>query len=298
MNIKGQYKNGNYTVVIFDDGSKVRYTEDDEFKPEFAENCDVKITNRCSVGCRHCYEGCVKNGRHASLLGETAANIVNSLHPYTEMALNGNDLDHPELEGFMHLLKLKKVFCNITVSQSQFVQNHKKIKRWQELGLLYGVGVSVMNPTPEFAAIASDVKNVVLHVINGVVTMEQMEFLYDKGFKVLILGYKSLKRGKKYMDANADEVKKRQTDIYNALPTMSNHFAALSFDNLAIRQLNVRRLFDSEEEWEQFYMGDDGMFTFYIDLVSMEFAKSSLCENRHKIKKMNIDEMFNTIKNE
>ena len=54
----GEYRNGNYNVTIYEDGTKVRATKDDEFIPAFAENCDVKITDKCSVGCPFCYEGC------------------------------------------------------------------------------------------------------------------------------------------------------------------------------------------------------------------------------------------------
>ena len=41
------YKNGNYIVTILNDGTKIRQTKDDEFIPAFAENCDVKITDKC-----------------------------------------------------------------------------------------------------------------------------------------------------------------------------------------------------------------------------------------------------------
>lgn len=33
-----RYKNGNYTVTIMSDGTKIRMTEADEFIPAFAEN--------------------------------------------------------------------------------------------------------------------------------------------------------------------------------------------------------------------------------------------------------------------
>jgi hypothetical protein len=51
-------------------------------------------------------------------------------------------------------------------------------------------------------------------------------------------------------------------------------FNVVSFDNLALKQLEVKRLL-SEEEWEQFYMGDDGGFTMYIDCVNRQFGRSS-----------------------
>ena len=31
----------------------------------------------------------------------------------------------------------------------------------------------------------------------------------------------------------------------------------------------------SKEEWDEFYMGDDGTMTYYIDMVDRKFARSS-----------------------
>ena len=76
---------------------------------------------------------------------------------------------------------------------------------------------------------------------------------------------------------------------------MLNHFCVVSFDNLAIEQLNVRRLI-SDEQWDEFYMGDDGTMTFYIDMVEGVFAKNSLSMERWPIMD-NIDDMFNKVRN-
>ena len=45
MKILGSYKNGNFRTAIFEDGTKIRETNDDEFQAAFAENMDIKITN-------------------------------------------------------------------------------------------------------------------------------------------------------------------------------------------------------------------------------------------------------------
>ena len=52
----------------------------------------------------------------------------------------------------------------------------------------------------------------------------------------------------------------------------------------------------TEEEWEEFYMGDDGGFTFYIDMVDGTFGKNSLATERYPIMD-SIDEMFQKILN-
>lgn len=76
-----------------------------------------------------------------------------------------------------------------------------------------------------------------------------------------------------------------------------NWFKNLSFDNLAIKQLDVKRLM-TEEEWNNFYMGDDGTFTFYIDLVNQTFSKNSVIAKVKSIpiNGMTVDEMFKVVK--
>lgn len=54
MKILNSYKNGNYSVTILEDGTKIRYSKDDEFNAEFPENIDIKLTNMCNVGCSYC----------------------------------------------------------------------------------------------------------------------------------------------------------------------------------------------------------------------------------------------------
>ena len=47
-------------------------------------------------------------------------------------------------------------------------------------------------------------------------------------------------------------------------------------------------------------MGDDGKYTFYIDMVKGEFSKNSIASERYPIGDKTIDEMFKfiTSKNE
>ena len=48
-----KYKNGNYYVRLFDDGTKERFTLEDEFIPSFPESIDLKITDYCDVSERN-----------------------------------------------------------------------------------------------------------------------------------------------------------------------------------------------------------------------------------------------------
>lgn len=289
----GFYKNGNYFVCILEDGTKIRQTEADEFIPSFAENTDVKITSKCGIGCSFCYEGCSNRGKHGDLF---KYNFINQLHPYTEMALNGNDLDHPQLEKFLEFLKSKQVFANITIHQNQFLSNIEKVRYLASKKLVHGIGVSYNSYSEDFIQKVKEFPNAVLHTINGILTKEDIENLKGKDLKVLILGYKNLGRGKSYLIDNSEKIKTNQEYLYNELPNLSKEgFKVLSFDNLAIEQLNVRRIL-SPDDWNEFYMGDDGKYTFYIDMVDGKFAKNSLSQDRYNIGDKTIDEMFNIIR--
>ena len=54
----------------------------------------------------------------------------------------------------------------------------------------------------------------------------------------------------------------------------------ISFDNLAIEQLQPQRLV-SQDKWDELFQGEDGTSTMYVDAVKKEFAISSTCMNRH-----------------
>lgn len=296
LKLLGVYKNGNYSVKILSDGTKIRETNDDEFIPSFAENCDVKITDKCDGGCPFCYEGCTPNGRHGDILNYK---FLDTLHPYTELAINGNDLSHPDLVPFMHKMKEKKIILNMTVNQIHFERHFDIIKEWINDGLIYGLGVSLKEPTDELIEKITQFPNAVIHVINGVVSVHDLARLAGHNLKVLILGYKHLRRGQSYYEQNDEIVKALQEDLDKYLfPEIINNgwFKVVSFDNLAIKQLHVQEHLP-EEQWEEFYMGSDSEFTFYIDMVDGTFGKNSLAPENERYPIMDsIDEMFEKIR--
>lgn len=293
MNIIGKYKNGNYVVTLLSNGTKIRETEEDEFIPSFAEGFDMKITDKCDGGCPFCYEGCTSNGKHGDILNYK---FLDTLHSYTELAINGNDLSHPDLVPFMHKMKEKKIILNMTVNQIHFERHFDTIKEWIDEGLIYGLGVSLKEPTDKFINMITQFPNAVIHVINGVVSVHDLSILARHNLKVLILGYKNLRRGESYYEENDDIVNALQEDLNKYLfPEIidKNWFKVVSFDNLAIKQLHVQEYL-SKEQWEEFYMGDDGNYTFYIDMVDGTFGKNSLATERYPIMD-SIDEMFQKI---
>lgn len=294
MSLLGIYKNGNFTTKIFSDGTKIRETEDDEFIPEFAENMDIKISNYCDMGCKFCHEGSTRNGKHGDILNQK---FVETLHPYQEVALGGGDAtSHPDLIPFLHKLKDKKVIVNMTVNQRHFEQKQELIKKLVDEKLIYGLGVSLVNPTDEFISLIQQYPNAVIHVINGVLKPSDVEILSDKNLKMLILGYKQLRRGGEWYSENHENIITKQMWLKENLGGIINNFKVVSFDNLAIEQLEVQHLM-SKEEWDEFYMGDDSEFTYFIDMVEKKFSKNSTAPLNERFDLLeSVDDMFEKIR--
>lgn len=285
------YKNGNYMVYLFTDGTKVRETEEDDFIPDFSENTDVCLTKKCSQGCVFCYEGCTKDGEH----GRINYHFLDTLHAGTEVALNGNDMDHPQLDELLHKLKDKGVYANITVSKNQFIQNFDKIIKYQKNELLYGIGISANSFDDDFIKMIEKVKNAVIHTIAGICTVNEYKKLFGHYVKVLVLGYKNRGRGIDYLEKNNKDIYDNIQDLNNHLAEIAKNVIVLSFDNLAIEQLhNIHNVVG--DDWDTFYMGDDGNYTFYIDLVAGTFAKNSCINERFPIEDKSMDDMFNFIR--
>ena len=290
----GQYVNGNYSVVLLEDGTKIRRTEEEEFIAEFPESFDCKITNQCDMGCVMCHENSTKEGLHGDILNQ---DFINTLNPYTEIAIGGgNPLAHPDLDAFLEKLKERKVMASMTVNQYHFMKNIDRLKGLVERKLIWGLGVSLMHVDEEFVNELKGFNNAVLHIINGMFRQEDVEILKDNNLKVLILGYKEFRRGKDNYINHKDTIDKHKTWLKENIESMFKWFKVVSFDNLAIEQLELNKVITGDQ-WDRFYMGDDGTKTLYVDMVEKKFARCSTSNNRYEIKN-NMQDMFNTILNE
>lgn len=112
---------------------------------------------------------------------------------------------------------------------------------------------------------------------------------------MLILGYKHLRRGNEYFEEEQNDIETKQQWLYENIEDIIQKFKVVSFDNLAIEQLDVKRLL-IQEEWDEFYMGDDGKVTYYVDMVERKFAQSSTApfDKRYDLLD-SVDDMFKVI---
>lgn len=292
MDMIRKYQNGNTTVTIYEDGTKIREFDD---VPEiyFPESLDVKITNYCDLGCKYCHENSTIKGKHADL--EKLKAVLVSLPAGVELAIGGgNPLDHPNLIDFLIWCQEKGLICNITVNQRHLKKHLATLETLIEEKLIYGLGISIVNNHyKEIEYLKTLTNNIVYHVIAGVNDISELDSLNSIGnCKVLILGYKNFGRG---VDYYSEEVDKNIELWQKQLPLYLGKFS-ISFDNLALEQLNVQSMI-SENIWNSFYMGDDFSFTMYIDAVKQEYGPTSKSLDRVSFNKMSLFEYFINFKN-
>lgn len=295
------YKNGSYIVMMLDDGTKIRYSKSDIYNPSRVESMDIKITNCCDMGCPMCHENSVPNGVHADIINNS---IIDSIPPYTELAIGGgNPLAHPYLNYFLHKCKERKLIANITVNKKHFIDNFDFIFRFYKCNYINGIGISVFDITDEEIEMIKKVDGV-CHVIVGVTPIKVVEKLANNNIKVLVLGYKDFRRGVNYYYQNQDRIiisMKIWSDFISAA-IKEHYYSVISFDNLAIKQLNLKSVLTADE-WDSFFMGDDGIdgnfssASMYIDLVERKFGKNSCAplDERYDCKDFdnNVNKMFN-----
>lgn len=283
-NIIAKYENGNHRVTLFSDGTKIKETinpDDDHFTYEFPESFDLKITDYCDAGCVFCAEDSTKKGKHADLYA--IRDMLDSCKPGTEIAIGGgNALEHPSLWVLVGKMKSNRLIPSITVNQKHLQKYLELIKTLDFAGI--GVSLTDSSNKKDMCLIDELGSNIVIHTIAGVLTPKDYSVLRDR--KVLILGYKDIRRGHDNLSKHTAEIQANIEQLKKDLPMIAKNARAVSFDCLALKQLNPKECLGmTDEEFANIYQGDDyEMFdkdgnltvgTMFIDAVKMEIARSS-----------------------
>lgn len=304
MNVLYNYQNGNTDVKIFSDGTKIR-TFIGESISDFPESMDVKITNYCdptsdSPICAYCHEKSNLQGKHGDL--NILWNKIKSLPSGIELALGGgNVLAHPALTPFLVKAKEKGFISNITINQKHILDYNDILSTIVDHKLVYGIGISYQSKEKlnDLVNLTTN-HNLVFHMIMGINTLQDVQDCYDfcnannLPCKILVLGYKNYGWGINYLLKH----KSIETNKYQWYIRLAKFFKIpnmiLSFDNLAIEQLSLKRYF-TDEGWSKFFMGEDGKHTMYVDAVLQEFAKSSTSQNRVSFNDTSLIDFFKNL---
>lgn len=304
-----KYINGNYEVRLYQSGTKIRLLDNKykDFEPEFAECIDITITERCENECPFCYLGCDMSKQHPDLNTDGINTFIQSLHSGTEVAINLNDVLQPGLKDFLTKLLRRGVVTNATISMAEYIRHREEVKALIDEKLIHGLGISLTtistNDITMFEIsrdgkphnifdigdltydIRKNIPHAVFHIVAGLFDKREINIIIEDVIgiffvRILLLGYKETGRGKDFI---SEEVRQRIDAMKEKLPEILKQASVVSFDNLALEQLDVKRLF-SDKEWHKMYMGDEGQFTYYVNLSDMTYGINSMSSDDKRLK--------------
>ena len=266
---------------------------------DFPESFDFKLTNKCSSGCKFCHESSTKDSMNTFIKEFLESTLYNSIHPFTEMAIGGGNIfeDEEDLNLLLETNKTKNIISNITVSQTQSLFNYEKIRHLISRQLIKGIGISI---NPVHGKIPNFGDNMVLHVINGMMDESYVPLIENQ--KILILGFKNFGRGIQYLSDNSLSISENQQWMVENLKRLSGICKSISFDCLAIKQLDPQKVLGITcNDWNLWYNGDDETppdrlgnlksSSMYIDWPNKEISRSSTSFKRFPL---NLSETIET----
>lgn len=265
------YRNGGYEVSIHVDGTKVREAVDPGVPPEHPEQMDLKVTDWCDAGCHWCHEMSTKRGAHGDV--DAMLSLLSGLPAGVEIAIGGGDpLSHPEFPRLARGLRDAGLIPSVTVNGRHLERSLPVLEALVAEKAVYGVGVSFFRKLPDW-----DYQHKVVHMIAGVDDPSVLDGAPRQ--KILVLGYKDFGRGEKHLSKHSGAVAEGVARWRRELLWIAREHH-VSFDTLAISQLEPSRLFLSEEDYSKRFMGEEGEFSMYVDGVRREFAVSSYSAER------------------
>lgn len=268
-------QNGNVHVTLYGDGTRIiDFPGDDpqNIALDYPLNVDIKLSSRCAFGldprtrravCNFCHESARTDGIEGDY--EQLEQILSELPLTTEIAIGINEVTN-RLIHFLSGMKTQGRIVNGTFNQGLIRTGaHRPIV---EQGLLRGIGISWRRASWGMDDPIYRHPDAVLHVIAGIDDFAEILNVVKAGKvrKLLVLGEKDFGFNLGQVDLSSpSHIEWRQR-----LHELFEH-ALVSFDNLALEQLNVRRFF-RKENWTAFHQGERSI---YIDAVRKVFAPSS-----------------------
>ena len=302
--VKDLYINGNYQVTIFGIYGETReylaLRDGEELVSNFPDSIDLKITNKCSHGCKFCHESSSSTGKSFNL--SRTLEILDDLPKVgLEIAIGGGNI-FDCWEDFLSLCTvLKKRNHNIrcTINLKDLFDPVKLSKLKNDLienfsSLCLGISVPGLQSFLDYKKFIEDNPDlpnpletfprtrVVYHIIAGLFPAKDLSvFLEEIDYcAVLILGYKNFGRALNLptpdMTEWKDVISKLLFSYRGGTCVDKKSKLFIGFDNLAITQLDLKNCL-LKKEWDYFYLGNDFSHSMYIDAVEETYAPNSRC---------------------
>jgi len=291
MNKVATYQNGNAGIELFEDGTRIIQFEDN-LKLDYPLNIDIRVSTKCAFGfnpstgksfCSFCHESATTDGKECDF--EILKDKLKGLPEGIELAIGSNELSE-KLHNFLIWCHYQGFICNLTINQGHIKRDILRLASVIEKNYIKGLGISYRSELKfDIPKYILEYSNTVFHVISGIDTYQDIEDLSTKGVKkILILGEKDFG----FNQGKVNLTSKTHKEWYWWVHKLFSKFEVVSFDNLALEQLNIKRFF-TNENWEVF---NNGEHSFYINAVNQYFSPSSRNPNKTSWDNLTIQDYF------
>lgn len=288
------YQNGNSTIQLFEDGTRTIQFED-TLQLDYPLNIDIRVSTQCDFGynpktgkafCDFCHESARTDGKECDY--KDLQNKLIGLPKGIELAIGANNVS-VDLCGFIWWCKEQGYIVNLTINQGHVFRDEVTLKSLIKNELIKGLGISYRSSLKwKIPQSILEYPNTVVHVIAGIDGIEDVMSLREKGVKkILVLGEKDFgfNRGKVNLTT------RNHKEWFWWISKTFSIFDVVSFDNLALEQLNMRRFF-TDKNWETF---NNGEHSFYINAVQGYFAPSSRDSKHTDWKTITLQDYFKSL---
>jgi hypothetical protein len=210
--------------------------------------------------CDFCHESATVSGPRGDF--NALFDKLLELPKTTEVAIGINEVTD-ELVSFLRKMREYGFIVNGTINQGliQAGDYHAVVR------LLYGIGISYRSRKWNIDDAIYSAPNTVMHVIAGIDDISDVMWLAENVCnKILVLGEKDFGFNLGKVNYQSDNHRAWYRGIHKLF-----EIATVSFDNLAIEQLNIRRFF-RDENWKVFFQGEHSI---YINAVTGMYSPSS-----------------------
>lgn len=277
-----KYTNGNANIWLdLSDGTRIiEYPDNEPLTLQTPLNIDIRVSTQCPYGyntetkkstCAFCHESALVSGVecHYGVLQKVLTDA--KLPRGTEIALGVNEVT-PNLMQFVKNLWKLGLIVNITMNE-RYILEYGDTRLKEMLPYVFGIGISYRSlqgclSLPDWIA---EYPHTVIHVINGIDDFDDVKELSVKYRKLLVLGEKDFGFNRGKVNLNTEQHKQWKSNIMQ----LTKIFDIVSFDNLGLKQLEIRGKI-TDEEYKSFYQGEHSM---YINAVEQYFAPSSRTRN-------------------
>jgi len=265
-------------------GKLMALSDSDVDKASTPELVDIKITDFCDIGCKYCYQGSTKRGKHGfTKTIEELASVLGYLNVF-EVAIGGGEpTQHPDFFRILNSFKQRGITPNFTTRSTDWFDSPQFSKILETMG---AVAFSVNNGD-DVKAIKKKIKESDFNSVNpqrihfqyviGTGTDDDLKSVFKQanGTSVTLLGYKTTGRGKSFLS-----MVNPQQDWAKIAKACNVYHVGI---DTALAQQSAQRLQELNIPKNTYYV-HEGKFSMYIDAVNLTMGPSSYCGSEEFVK--------------